>query len=63
MQPQTYKVIKSDPASALIEGRNVTPYYEDSNEIIVAGPRADVDHHIRKSGEFFTTHLQSIGGK
>lgn len=56
-----YQVIKSDIGNKLAEGQTVTPYYEDSNEIILAG--GTVDHHIRKNGQYFTEHLQPTGGK
>lgn len=58
----TYMVIKSDPASGLFEGQKVTSYFEDSNEIIINGPRPDTDHHIRKNSNYYTEHLQPIGG-
>ncbi|RAV18857.1 hypothetical protein [Paenibacillus contaminans] len=62
MKPQSYKVIKTDVGSGLFEGQTITPYFEDSNEIILPGLRADVHHHIRKGGAYITEHLEPIGG-
>ena len=59
----TYLVKVSDPANALFEGQTVIPYYEDGKEIVIPGPRLDVDHHIRKDGEYFAKHFKPIGGK
>ncbi|MBO9596760.1 MAG: hypothetical protein J7559_02895 [Cohnella sp.] len=57
----TYIVTQSDPGNMLIEGQTVTPYHEDTNEIILSIPGAAFDHHIRKNGEYFAKHLK-IGG-
>lgn len=53
-----YKVIQSDPGSALFVGAVITPYYEDSKELIYAGSK--FDFHIKKDGEYFKTHLQEV---
>jgi len=55
-----YRVKLSDPGNMLIEGKVVTPYYEDDKETIV--PSAKTDHHIKKDGEYFAKHLEPIGG-
>lgn len=56
-----YQVIKSDIGNKLIEGQTVTPYYEDSDELILSN--GTVGHHIKKNGQYFKEHLQPIGGK
>lgn len=58
-----YRVKQSDPGNMLFEGQPVTPYHEDSNEIIITVPGAAYDHHIRKNGEYFAKHFEPIGGK
>lgn len=60
MKPQTYICILADKASGLVEGKPVTPYYEDSNEIIIS-LGGSVDHHIRKAGDYFSKHLKAYG--
>jgi hypothetical protein len=56
-----YMCIKSDAGNGLIEGKLVTPYYENANEIIINGARPDADHHIKKDGEYFKNHLAKAG--
>lgn len=63
MKPNQYRVKLSDPGNMLAEGQVVTPYHEDGNEIIISVPGAAFGHHIRKDGEYFANHLESIGGK
>ncbi|WEK53292.1 MAG: hypothetical protein P0Y55_11910 [Candidatus Cohnella colombiensis] len=56
-----YRVVLPDLALLPVAGQIITPYYEDKEEIIVAG--GNMDHHIRKDGEYFAKHLEPIGGK
>jgi hypothetical protein len=53
-----YIVIKSDPSNGLFQGQQLKPYYENEIEIIVNGPRPDIDHHIRKNGSYFSEHIK-----
>ncbi|MBD0381238.1 hypothetical protein [Paenibacillus sedimenti] len=60
--PNTYKVKKTDAGNALFEGQKVTPYYEDTKEMIINGARADADHHVKKDGQYFAEHFEISGG-
>lgn len=58
----TYTCIKTDVGNKLFEGQTVTPYFEDSNEFIINGPKPDTDHHVKKDGQYFKDHFELVGG-
>jgi hypothetical protein len=58
----SYKCKKSDPGNGLFEGQTISPYYEDDKEFIINGARPDVDHHVKKDGEYFAAHFEPVGG-
>lgn len=58
MANNTYNIKASDAGCGLIEGKQVTPYYEDAQEIILSGNL--FDHHVRKNGEYFQNHFEKV---
>jgi hypothetical protein len=56
----TYKIKVSDVGNGLVEGKEITPYYEDANEIIIAWTKPSTDHHVKKNGEYFQTHFEKV---
>lgn len=60
---KSYIVTQSDPGNMLFDGQIVTPYHEDAETIILAVTGSAFSHHIRKSGNYFSTHLKPVGGQ